>query len=142
MGKVLIDSANVQQADITCSNGVIHVIDSVLVPAARLRLAGGEQGWNSNAWKTVLDGVMGGRSSGNFNIEDNTMVFTGTVNNAGGGFASVRSSWAAKDLSKHAGIWVALEAAAFNSGKAPLALHVQLTDRSSSYALLLQLPCL
>lgn len=31
-GKVMVDSATVQQTDILCSNGVIHVIDSVLMP--------------------------------------------------------------------------------------------------------------
>jgi uncharacterized surface protein with fasciclin (FAS1) repeats len=31
-GKVMVDSANVTKTDIKCSNGVIHVIDSVLLP--------------------------------------------------------------------------------------------------------------
>jgi transforming growth factor-beta-induced protein len=31
-GKVMIDNANVTKTDIQCSNGVIHVIDSVLLP--------------------------------------------------------------------------------------------------------------
>ncbi len=31
-GKVAINGANVVQADIVCSNGVIHVIDAVLLP--------------------------------------------------------------------------------------------------------------
>jgi uncharacterized surface protein with fasciclin (FAS1) repeats len=32
MGKVMINDATVTQADIECSNGVIHVIDTVLMP--------------------------------------------------------------------------------------------------------------
>jgi len=32
-GNVMIDSANVVKTDIECSNGVIHVIDSVILPA-------------------------------------------------------------------------------------------------------------
>jgi transforming growth factor-beta-induced protein len=32
-GKVMVDSAGVVKTDIACSNGVIHVIDSVLLPA-------------------------------------------------------------------------------------------------------------
>lgn len=32
-GKVTVDSANVVKTDIVCSNGVIHVIDSVILPA-------------------------------------------------------------------------------------------------------------
>jgi uncharacterized surface protein with fasciclin (FAS1) repeats len=31
-GKVMVDGANVTKTDIRCSNGVIHVIDSVLLP--------------------------------------------------------------------------------------------------------------
>jgi uncharacterized surface protein with fasciclin (FAS1) repeats len=31
-GKVMVDGANVTKTDIQCSNGVIHVIDSVLLP--------------------------------------------------------------------------------------------------------------
>jgi len=31
-GKVMVDNANVVKADIVCSNGVIHVIDSVILP--------------------------------------------------------------------------------------------------------------
>lgn len=31
-GKVMVDNANVTQTDIKCSNGVIHVIDAVLLP--------------------------------------------------------------------------------------------------------------
>jgi len=31
-GKVMVDNATVIKADIVCSNGVIHVIDSVLLP--------------------------------------------------------------------------------------------------------------
>ncbi len=32
-GKVMVDRANVVKTDIACSNGVIHVIDSVILPA-------------------------------------------------------------------------------------------------------------
>ena len=31
-GKVMVDNANVVKTDIICSNGVIHVIDSVILP--------------------------------------------------------------------------------------------------------------
>ena len=31
-GKVMVDNANVVKTDILCSNGVIHVIDSVILP--------------------------------------------------------------------------------------------------------------
>jgi monofunctional biosynthetic peptidoglycan transglycosylase len=41
-------------------------------------------------WRTVLDGVMGGRSTGSFVVEDGRMLFTGVLNTNGGGFSSVR----------------------------------------------------
>jgi uncharacterized surface protein with fasciclin (FAS1) repeats len=31
-GKVMIDNATVVKADIVCDNGVIHVIDAVIMP--------------------------------------------------------------------------------------------------------------
>ena len=31
-GKVMVDNATVTTADIACSNGVIHVIDTVVLP--------------------------------------------------------------------------------------------------------------
>ena len=31
-GKVMVDNANVVKTDIACSNGVIHVIDTVIIP--------------------------------------------------------------------------------------------------------------
>ena len=34
-GKVMVDSANVTSTDIVASNGVIHVIDSVIIPAEK-----------------------------------------------------------------------------------------------------------
>ncbi|MGC6488422.1 MAG: CIA30 family protein [Planctomycetota bacterium] len=41
-------------------------------------------------WRTVLDGVMGGRSTGSFVVEEGAMRFTGVLNTNGGGFSSVR----------------------------------------------------
>lgn len=43
-------------------------------------------------WRTVLDGVMGGRSSGEFAVAEGRMLFTGVLNTNGGGFSSVRRS--------------------------------------------------
>lgn len=46
----------------------------------------------SRRWTTVNDGVMGGRSTGRFRIEEGTLVFYGNLSLANnGGFASVRS---------------------------------------------------
>ncbi len=39
-GKVKVDAANVIKTDIDCSNGVIHVIDSVIMPSAPAKKKG------------------------------------------------------------------------------------------------------
>ncbi len=44
----------------------------------------------SGRWRTVLDGVMGGRSTGSFEVVGGRMIFTGVLNTNGGGFSSVR----------------------------------------------------
>ncbi len=46
---------------------------------------------NEWGWYRVLDGVMGGRSSGRFELRDGRLDFRGVLNTNGGGFASVRS---------------------------------------------------
>jgi len=44
------------------------------------------------SWRTVNDGVMGGRSSGRFRVTDGKLLFSGVLSLANnGGFASVRS---------------------------------------------------
>ena len=42
-------------------------------------------------WVTVNDNVMGGRSKGDFVVEEGILVFTGSTNTNGGGFSSIRS---------------------------------------------------
>ena len=49
-------------------------------------------------WWTLLDGVMGGRSSGVRFAEDNHMVFQGRLNTNGGGFSSIRRSLKPGDM--------------------------------------------
>lgn len=43
------------------------------------------------SWQIVNDTVMGGRSSSAFRVSEEALVFSGTLNTNGGGFASVRS---------------------------------------------------
>jgi hypothetical protein len=50
-------------------------------------------------WRTVLDGVMGGRSTGNRFAQDNHMVFKGSINTNGGGFSSIRRPMSRGDMS-------------------------------------------
>ncbi len=55
-------------------------------------------------WYVVNDNVMGGRSSGGFELNDGNLVFTGSTNTRGGGFSSVRSRGPRVDLSDFSGI--------------------------------------
>jgi uncharacterized surface protein with fasciclin (FAS1) repeats len=53
-GKVSVDSANVVKTDIACTNGVIHVIDSVILPATDAIPAVADKAGN---FKTLLAAV-------------------------------------------------------------------------------------
>jgi NADH dehydrogenase [ubiquinone] 1 alpha subcomplex assembly factor 1 len=55
-------------------------------------------------WYVVNDNVMGGRSEGDFNVEQGTLVFTGRTNTNGGGFSSIRTQAMRLDLSSRTGI--------------------------------------
>lgn len=50
------------------------------------------------AWRPVLDGVMGGKSTGVRFAEDAHMSFKGIINTNGGGFSSIRRSMELGDL--------------------------------------------
>ena len=55
-------------------------------------------------WYVVNDNVMGGRSDGGFELEQETLVFAGNTNTRGGGFSSIRTGALELDLSSQAGI--------------------------------------
>jgi len=55
-------------------------------------------------WYVVNDNVMGGRSSGGFNMGQETLRFTGHTNTTGGGFSSIRTKAVQLNLSKFIGI--------------------------------------
>ena len=46
---------------------------------------------NDLQWRVVNDNVMGGRSLGDFVVQDEILRFTGVTNTRGGGFSSIRS---------------------------------------------------
>jgi transforming growth factor-beta-induced protein len=56
-GKVMVDKANVTKTDIKCSNGVIHVIDSVILPSTDLIPAVADK---AGTFKTLLAAVKAG----------------------------------------------------------------------------------
>jgi len=102
--------------------------------AADLRLDGGASGWDEQAWRVQVDGVMGGRSTGALRFRDGALVFTGTINLVGGGFSSVRRTMTPRDLSAYAGVLVEMETQQFVANQAPLGIHLQLHDSSSSWS--------
>lgn len=55
-------------------------------------------------WYVMNDNVMGGRSQGNFKIEQGELNFVGSTNTRGGGFSSIRTTPVPLDLSKFSGI--------------------------------------
>eukprot|EP00580_Thalassiosira_gravida_P021082 CAMPEP_0201680854 /NCGR_PEP_ID=MMETSP0494-20130426/50810_1 /ASSEMBLY_ACC=CAM_ASM_000839 /TAXON_ID=420259 /ORGANISM="Thalassiosira gravida, Strain GMp14c1" /LENGTH=632 /DNA_ID=CAMNT_0048164581 /DNA_START=58 /DNA_END=1957 /DNA_ORIENTATION=- len=121
---------------------------ATVVAAADLRLDGGTQyGWDTSAWRSQVDGVMGGKSSGSLSFErnDSVLSFTGDVVLDGGGFSSVRKAGfdESLDLTSFAGIVVTLETTfGYNddddggSGaiRPPLGLHLQFHDTTSRYS--------
>lgn len=55
-------------------------------------------------WIVVNDDVMGGRSQGRVDADGGHLVFSGTLETRGGGFASVRSRSLARSLAPYTGI--------------------------------------
>lgn len=65
---------------------------------------------NDLQWYVQNDGVMGGLSQGEFNVDKGTLVFTGVTNTNGGGFSSIRTSTLNLDLSNFNGIRLQIKA--------------------------------
>jgi len=55
-------------------------------------------------WFVVNDNVMGGRSEGDFRIEQGELHFAGRTNTRGGGFSSIRTKPVQLDLAAYSGI--------------------------------------
>lgn len=76
-------------------------------PEAALTLFDFTQPDAGQRWSVVNDGVMGGVSGSQFQIDENIAVFAGFVSlENNGGFASIRSQPELQDLSAHTGIVV------------------------------------
>ena len=76
-------------------------------PEAALTLFDFTQPDAGQRWSIVNDGVMGGVSGSQFQIEENILVFAGFVSlENNGGFASIRSQPQLQDLSAYTGVVV------------------------------------
>ncbi len=91
---------------------VVGVALSVKIPAANakteqqsMKYDFGEEKCGDCEWFVVLDGVMGGRSTGELQVHDESLELTGKISLANrGGFASVRTAYASIDLSAFKGV--------------------------------------
>ncbi|MEM1452690.1 MAG: CIA30 family protein [Planctomycetota bacterium] len=70
------------------------------VSAPDITLAGFSEEDSSKNWIVVNDNVMGGRSSGDFEISEGVLQFAGRTNTRGGGFSSIRTKPSKWDLSR------------------------------------------
>lgn len=71
---------------------------------ATVELVAFASGASSPGWYVVNDNVMGGRSDGDFGIEQSELHFSGRTNTDGGGFSSIRTEPVQLDLSTYDGI--------------------------------------
>ena len=95
---------------------------------SRLVLDGGSD-WS--AWRTSVDGVMGGKSSIALSVADGSMRATGYLNTDGGGFAGCwRDVGPTVDVSAYAGVAVTYRA--LDASEPPLALELRLGGAGDS----------
>jgi len=71
---------------------------------AELELVALASGMSEPGWYVVNDNVMGGRSDGDFRIEEGELHFAGRTNTDGGGFSSIRTDAVELDLAEYDGI--------------------------------------
>lgn len=109
-----------------------------LMVVGNLNIDGGEDGWDQGSWRVQVDGVMGGKSTGNLQFDNNdmAMTFSGDIVTVGGGFSSVRRTLSPSiNLSTYAGIVIELMSTESHgqegSNSPPLGVHLQLNDRSN-----------
>jgi len=106
---VFVNDAKVLLADIKTSNGVVHLIDSILVPEERTSTASGEVGevaLDALQWDVINDSIMGGvsRSSVKLTEDDASSApvidFSGFVTrDSNGGYASAYGRFGADPVS-------------------------------------------
>ena len=86
----------------TTATPPLDVSASPAATEAELADFGTEQG--DPGWYVVNDNVMGGRSDGDFTIDEGELRFAGRTNTDGGGFSSIRTRPVEFDLSAYDGI--------------------------------------
>lgn len=67
-GKVTIDGANVVTTDIKCSNGVIHVIDKVILPKTIVEVAAGNDSFSTLVTAVKAAGLVDTLNGGPFTV--------------------------------------------------------------------------
>lgn len=120
----------------TVASAIALLVATTTCVTADLRLDGGPTGWDQSRWYVQVDGVMGGRSTGDLTFTDSGTVldFSGDISLIGGGFSSVRRRFSsALDLSDHAGVVVEVETHDWTERDAPLGMHLQFGDSASYY---------
>mmetsp|Transcript_7866 Transcript_7866/g.14113 ORF Transcript_7866/g.14113 Transcript_7866/m.14113 type:complete len:422 (-) Transcript_7866:348-1613(-) len=95
---------------------------------SELVYGGGSAGWSE--WDTVVDGVMGGLSSGAMDLDGEAVRFSGDINFDGGGFSSISRQLAQPaNLTDISGFLVTLDA--LPVGSSPMALDLSLNTVGS-----------
>jgi hypothetical protein len=110
-------------------------------PVHHIHIDGGDSGWDERSWNLVLDGVMGGKSRGEFSFSDESLLFAGTVDTNGGGFVQIQKKISITDFSSADGVVVKVKALDPAVARAPLALTINVQDSSRyGYAAPLVIP--
>jgi len=97
-----------------------------------LLLDGNSDHWDANDWSVIVDGVMGGRSSGYMEYVDSgaALRFWGDINLIGGGFSSLRRVFPQTvDLTPYAGVLIELDAHV-GADSSPLGMQIGFRDQS------------
>lgn len=77
----------------------------------------------TNSWSVINDGVMGGRSLGKVNYENNFMHFTGNISlENNGGFSSLKSPFGNFDLSSYKRVEIR-----YRSSEIPMAFTMEVS---------------
>ena len=98
----------IQGNSVDMKNMLLTLVLLAATPTTEMQFNFGKK--DVNNWVVVLDGVMGGRSTGTASFTEKSMVLEGQISlENNGGFASIRSPWGSYDLSEAKGIRIKLK---------------------------------